>query len=263
MVLLLGLAGASVIFLQARYGLFSRDSSTRLGRYAERYRKAVAFVVTAYEVDVDGKPAYSNASEGTAFLASGDGYLLTNRHVASPWLGDARVDALMDAVQGREKDVRLKYRVLVWFDGQPAIRRGPEEIPVKDIDQYLEDRYLVRTAQGGSGSQGVRIAGIVPPPRGLRARLRSPLSDDAAFLKLDQVPAGIQPLPLPAPGAARPRLLEPVLALGFPLGSKQNLGAEVIASATMGNDIAKPTSLTLANSSLSRPKKALRCTLRK
>ena len=232
---LLAVAGAAVLVLQLRYGVFTRDSSTRLSRYAERYRGAVAFVAVAYALEADGNQVAGGISEGSAFLVSDKGYLLTNRHVACPWLEDAKVTEAVEALPIKERQLRLNYRILVWFDGQKALRRGRSTVTPTGIDDYLEDRYFVENAYRSNGSPGVHIAGLLPAPRTLRERLQSPLGDDVAFLKIDRVPAGVLPIPLPNEGPLKPKALEPVLVLGFPLGSDQNMAPEVIASATIGN----------------------------
>jgi S1-C subfamily serine protease len=232
---LLAVAGAAVLFLQLRYGAFSRDSSTRLSRYAERYRGAVAYVAVAYALVADGHQVAGGLSEGSAFLVDQKGYLLTNRHVACPWLEDAKVAETVEAVPNHDRQLRLDYRILVWFDGQKALRRGPPANAPAGIDDYLEDKYFVENAYRSNGSPAVRIAGILPPPHTLRERLLSPLGDDVAFLKIDRVPAGVLPIPMPGPQELKPKALEPVLVLGFPLGSDQNMAPELVASATIGN----------------------------
>ncbi len=232
---LLAVAGAAVLFLQIRYGVFTRDSSTRLGRYAERYRGAVAYVAVAYAIEADGHHVAGGLSEGSAFLVGEKGYLLTNRHVACPWLEDAKAADAEDAHPDHDRQLRLDYRILVWFDGQKALRRGQPASAPMGIDDFLEDKYFVENAYRSNGSPGVRIAGILPLPHTLRERMRSPLGDDLAFLKLDHAPAGVLPIPLPGPGEPHLKTLDPVLVLGFPFGSDQNLAPELVASATIGN----------------------------
>jgi S1-C subfamily serine protease len=232
---LLAVAGVAVLFLQLRYGAFTHDSSTRLSRYAERYRGAVAFVAVAYALEADGHQAAGGLSEGSAFLVSEKGYLLTNRHVACPWLEDPKVAEAVEALPNHDRQLRLDYRILVWFDGQKALRRSRPASEPAGIDNYLEDKYFLENAYRSNGSPEVRIAGILASPNTLRERLRSPLGDDVAFLKIDRMPAGVAPIPMPNLGEPKPKALEPVLVLGFPLGSEQNMAPEVIASATIGN----------------------------
>jgi S1-C subfamily serine protease len=235
LLVLLAVAGGAVLFLQLRYGAFTRDSSTRLSRYAERYRGAVAYVAVAYALQADGHQVAGGLSEGTAFLVSEKGYLLTNRHVACPWLEDAKVAETVEALPNHDRQLRLDYRILIWFDGQKALRRGQPASAPAGIDDFLEGKYFVENAYRSNGSPAVRIAGILPSPHTLRERLRSPLGDDVAFLKIDQAPAGVLPIPMPDAGEPKPKALEPVLVLGFPLGSDQNMAPELIASATIGN----------------------------
>ena len=232
---LLAIVAAAAVFIQLRYGSFSRDAGTRLSRLAESHHGAVAFTVVAYALEVDGKEAHRQIAEGTAFLVTDDGYLLTNRHVACPWLEDSELAEKVAALQDKDVQVQLKYSVMLWFDGQRAVRRGRADIPSAGIDDAVEDRYFTQNAYRSGGTPSVRIAGILPEPRSLRERLRSPLGDDLAFLKIDQVPAGVRPIKLPSGGMARPKPLESIMVLGFPLGSDQLMGAEAVASATMGN----------------------------
>ncbi|MEJ2642931.1 MAG: hypothetical protein P8010_25560, partial [Desulfosarcinaceae bacterium] len=69
-------------FVGPRY----RDNGDPLARYANQYAGSVAFVLVAYELTLEEELVYQNQTEGTAFLVDREGYLLTNRHVACPWL---------------------------------------------------------------------------------------------------------------------------------------------------------------------------------
>jgi len=71
-------AADSVVFLQGSYG-FVEPSSGRPLRFAETAAEAP-------QVTLEGDgPLVEILYTGTAFLAAGDGLLLTNRHVAVPW----------------------------------------------------------------------------------------------------------------------------------------------------------------------------------
>jgi tetratricopeptide (TPR) repeat protein len=65
--------------------------------------------------------------------------------------------------------------------------------------------------------------------------IRSPLKDDCAVLKIDQVPEGLQPLPLDEKmeALAVPKL-SPVITLGFPLGSRTQ-ASTINVSVTRGH----------------------------
>ncbi len=66
-----------------------------LAAYANQNAGSVAFVLVEYWLESDEKIYYRNRTEGTAFLADPEGYLLTNRHVACPWLEDGRLFAVL------------------------------------------------------------------------------------------------------------------------------------------------------------------------
>ena len=73
------------------------------------------------------------------------------------------------------------------------------------------------------------------PRRSGRQLIRSPLKDDFAVLKIDQVPQGLQPLQLSEKmEALKVPKLSPVIALGFPLGSRTQEAA-VNVSVTSGH----------------------------
>jgi hypothetical protein len=159
------------------------------------------------------------------------GYLLTNRHVVCPWLTDARLLTAIAMLRRQPVKLDLNYRVFLWFDGQRAFNRVPalsEEAPVEDI-------YRTETAFSTRGARRVRIAGVAPMPVETAERLRSPLGDDFAVLKIDDVPPGLVPLPLAGDfdAAAIPKLA-PLITLGFPLGSSTQ-AATVNVSVTSGH----------------------------
>jgi len=67
---------------------------------------------------------------GTGFLA-GDGYILTNRHVAQPWLADERAQNLASTVRGQP---RLK-KLIAFFPGQtkPVILKFKQAAQREDL----------------------------------------------------------------------------------------------------------------------------------
>ncbi len=205
------------------------DSESRLADYANRYAGSVGFVLVEYWVKDERQIYYRSRSEGTAFLVDAQGYLLTNRHVACPWLADNNVYVLLNR-RGAHR-LQLEYRAFLWFEGQQAFKRVPE----LSSSERLDDVYHLDRAYSTQAKQKLQIVGVARAPDSTRERIKSPLQDDFAVLKIDPVPHGLMPLPLDDKTdlSKIPKLL-PVIALGFPLGSSTQ-GATVNVSVTRGH----------------------------
>ena len=212
-------------------GFRNRETEVVLQGYANRYAASVAFVVVDYGLELEGREVYHSRSEGTAFLADAQGYLLTNRHVACPWLADARLLRAITVLRRQPGKLDLVYRMFLWFEGQRAFNR----LPALSEEASVEDIYRTEAAFSTRGARRVRIAGVAPIPAETAERLRSPLGDDFAVLKIDAVPPGLVSLPLAADfeSAAIPKLA-PLITLGFPLGSSTQ-AATVNVSVTSGH----------------------------
>jgi S1-C subfamily serine protease len=207
------------------------DSEATLSKYANRYAGAVAFVLVEYRVLDDENQYYHNRSEGTAFLVDEQGYLLTNRHVACPWLEDSSIYRLINRYGQLQRPLRLEYRAFLWFEGQKAFKRLPQLSESDDLD----DIYHLDRAFRTDGERRLAIVGVAKVPEKTHERIKSPLKDDFAVLKINRVPEGLNPLPLDlrmTPSKV-PKLL-PVIALGFPLGSTTQEAA-VNVSVTRGH----------------------------
>ncbi|UCD89124.1 MAG: trypsin-like peptidase domain-containing protein [Desulfobacterales bacterium] len=213
------------------YAYSKRDSETVLGEYANQYAGAVAFVLVDYWLNDGETMVYRNRTEGTAFLVDAEGYLLTNRHVACPWLEDTKLYALIGRLKMLQRSPRLGYRAFLWFDGEKAFKRLPGLSGSTDLD----DIYYINAAFRTDGMPRLTIAGVARPPIKTWQRVKSPLKDDFAVLKIDQVPIELKPLPLAINLTTMeiPRL-SPVIALGFPLG-RQTQAATVNVSVTRGH----------------------------
>ncbi len=212
-------------------GIMRQNSESALMTYANQYAGSVAFVVVDYGLRQGDRTLYRNRSEGTAFLADREGYLLTNRHVACPWLEDARLMVLIGLLRQRPEKLVFDYRIYLWFEGQRAF----SHVPALSDSEELEDVYLTESAFSSRGPRRVWIAGVAPAPVQTRERVRSPLRDDFAVLRIETVPPGVQPLPLAENfrSVAIPKLT-PLITLGFPLGSKTQ-AATVNVSVTRGH----------------------------
>ena len=206
------------------------DSESRLAEYANRYAGSVGFVLVEYWVRDDRQVYYRNRSEGTAFLVDSRGYLLTNRHVACPWLTDDNIYVLMHRLG--PQPLHLEYRAFLWFEGQEAFKR----VPALSASERLDDiYYLKRAYRTGETARQLQIVGVARVPASTRDRIKAPLQDDFAVLKIDPLPPELTPLPLDKRSSLTgiPKLL-PVIALGFPLGSSTQ-GTTVNVSVTRGH----------------------------
>lgn len=192
------------------------DSEAILSEFANQYAGAVAFVMVEYWVEDESDTYYRNRTEGTAFLVDRQGYLLTNRHVACPWLEDKKFYSIINRFSHDQHPLRLEYRIYLWFEGQKAFKRLP------DVWENIEsvDMYFLDSAYSTLGPQHLAIAGVGKAPVKTWQRIRSPLGNDFAVLKIETVPANIHPLPLDHKmNPLKIQKLSPVIALGFPLGS--------------------------------------------
>jgi len=212
-------------------GKNKKDLSTVLEGYANQYAKSIAFVLAEYWLEVDGEKVYRNLAEGTAFLVDSDGYLLTSRHVACPWLEDQTLFALVQQLRLREMTPRFGYRLFLWFEGDQAFNRIAQVMETTDIT----DVYLTDKAFSTQSPPRLTIAGVAKPPIQTRQVVISPLKDDYAALKIDKVPAGLNPLPLNLKMAPLevPKLSR-ILILGFPLG-RRTQDTSVNVSVTNGH----------------------------
>ena len=208
-----------------------RDSESILVDYANKYAGSVAFVMVDYQLYAGESVAYHNRTEGTAFLVDKDGYLLTSRHVACPWLEDSKLYVIINMLRQYQRTLRLGYRVFLWFEGEKAFHRLPDLSDSSD----LEDIYFFDSAFSTEGNRRLIISGVAKSPAKTWQLVKSPLKDDFAVLKIDHVPEGLKPLPLDLnmDPLKIPRLL-PVITLGFPLGS-QTQSTTVNVSVTQGN----------------------------
>ncbi len=212
-------------------GVRKKDSVAVLESYANQYARSVAFVVVEYWLKEGENTIYRNRGEGTAFLADRDGYLLTNRHVACPWLEDSTLLEVIALFRQSGRSARFGYKMLLWFEGEKAFKRSADLIGSEE----LADIYFLGSAFRSDGIPRLTIAGVAKPPVQTRKLVISPLRDDFAVLKIDHVPAGLSPLPLDLKlDPRRIPKLSGVMTLGFPLGSRYQ-GTTVNVSVTGGH----------------------------
>ncbi|MBS3918403.1 MAG: trypsin-like peptidase domain-containing protein [Deltaproteobacteria bacterium] len=211
-----------VIFLIALFAWFQvkdrrKDVESTLENYANQYARSVAFLLVDYWLEADGERVYRNVAEGTAFLVDREGYMLTSRHLACPWLEDPHFAAAVQHLRMRKRASRFGYRIFLWFEGERAFNRAGRMIESPDVD----DIYFIENAFSSETSPQLYIAGVAKPPMRMREIFTSPLKDDFALIKIEKVPPGRYPIPLDLEMDPRklPKLTR-VITLGFPLGSR-------------------------------------------
>jgi len=196
---------------------FRQEEKPSLSDYANHYAGSVAFVVVDYQLMVKDNTVYRKRTEGTAFCVDSQGYFLTNRHVACPWLNDDELFQTVARLKYFGSSPHLAYRMFLWFEGQRAFKRLPESVQSSD----LEDVYDINSAYRLDGPKRLKIAGVARPLVKSWQIIDSPLKDDFAVLKIDSVPEGLIPLPLDdkMTPVKLPKLT-PVMTMGFPLGNR-------------------------------------------
>jgi S1-C subfamily serine protease len=197
----------------------------------EKYRRSVAFVLTEYYLYVGGKLVPVGSATGTAFLVSSDGYLLTNRHVACPWLSEKEFEEVFQMANERGIPITLKYNHYLWFDGDQAFRTI-----AGGGSKNIEDQFKLNNAYRSDGKNGkkVEFLGAMQVPQELVDK-GSSLQDDVAVLRINSLPVDAVPVPLRIyeDGKNTPKGTA-VFALGFPYGQKSIVGDSVVTRCTDG-----------------------------
>ncbi|MFH2091004.1 MAG: trypsin-like peptidase domain-containing protein [Pseudomonadota bacterium] len=214
--IILGMIGfGGVSWFKLKTGLEKKDDV--FSEFVESYASSVAFVMVEYWLTSAEKIIYKNNVEGTAFLADANGYILTNRHVACPWLDDAGLFQIYNQASKQEKSVTFDYKIYLWFEGAKAFNRL---LALRDPSEP-SDAYHLSSAYSTGGEGNLRIVGIPRPQTNTEQAIKSPFKNDYAVLKIDHLPSDLKPLPLEDP--THPSILKrlsPVVILGFPLGNR-------------------------------------------
>ena len=170
-----------------------------------------------YWLELGEEKVYHNLAEGTAFLVDNQGYLLTGRHVACPWLEDSALFITLAQYKLMNQNPRFGYRLYLWFEGEKAFNRAGFMMENPDP----ADLYFTDSAFSTESEPRLSIAGVAKPVLQTRQLVTSPLKNDFAVLKIEEVPEGLAPLPLDKGMESKkiPKLSR-IIAMGFPLGSR-------------------------------------------
>jgi S1-C subfamily serine protease len=163
---------------------------------------------------------------GTAFLASKDGLLVTNKHLVRPWKFDADLAALR--AMGEARVLEDSVRIAAWPVGEAALDQQKNPLFANGFNTdrgdlafvgEAPDRYVVRTAEGFRNSFSFETHAL----------------DDRDLAVLRIAGGPFEPLPLATESEERAiKKLDPVMTLGFPRGSSGLEGSIAESSASEG-----------------------------
>ncbi len=207
------------------------QKETAFTDFVETYADSIGFVMVEYWLMDEGKVVYNSKVEGTAFLVDKEGYLLTNRHVACPWLEDRQLFKTYRQANAVGKTLEFDHRMFLWFEGEKAFNRLPD----LRTSRELSDSYYLESAFRSDGKSNLRTVGVPRSTGETGEIIRSPFKHDFAVLKIDTIPEGLVPLPLEIQlDASAIDRLSPVVILGFPLGNRTQVD-HISASVTRGH----------------------------
>ena len=187
-----------------------------LSNFVESYASSVAFLMVEYWLTDAQQIIYKNTVEGTAFLVDNKGYLLTNRHVACPWLNDSKLFQVYNQHAILKKTVEFNHRMFLWFEGEKAFNR----LPALRGSAELSDSYYLSSAYTTNGKGNLKTVGVPRSSLKTGEMIKSPFKNDFAVLKIDTLPSHLKPLPLETTITSDEiQRLTPVIILGFPLGN--------------------------------------------
>jgi len=188
-----------------------------LSNFVESYASSVAFVMVEYWLSDKDQTIYKNRVEGTAFLVDSNGYLLTNRHVACPWLNDSYLFQTYGRHAMLNKPVEFDYKMYLWFEGEKAFKR----LPALSETPELSDSYYLSSSYNTGGEGNLRIVGVPRSSSKTGEMIKSPFKNDFAILKIDTLPSRLKPLPFETTTLSNDiQRLSPVVIIGFPLGHR-------------------------------------------
>ncbi|MBI3269816.1 MAG: trypsin-like peptidase domain-containing protein [Planctomycetes bacterium] len=209
----------------------SRDRNKLFSQIQRESDPAICFIYVEYRITVDGAVKHRAAATGTGFLVHPDGYVVTNKHVAFPWF----IDPLAQTLYMTEISAVIESERHLWFAGSPMLT-GAKELNLqasfndkarKNLSVYACPPNAWRTEKVQLRKKGALVEGLTRIAELGGAR-------DLTVLKIDWgVEPARPPVRIPHTGK-QPEKLDPVMVLGFPLGTGPLQGRVAETSATLG-----------------------------
>ncbi len=149
-----------------------------------RYRNSICYIHGIYQVTFPGrKPSVRVRISGTGFVVA-NGLLITNRHVAQPWYGDAESEALIDngAVPRLEKLVAFFPGIAEPIDITPIVLAPHGDLAVVRIEDSQAVRLLRPLPLAEKPSLPGEIVAVVGYPMGILGMVAK--SPEAVYQRL-------------------------------------------------------------------------------
>ena len=145
----------SIVFLQGAYGFREKESGRMLRHAVDAQGNLLMLPRGQPMLTLEGDgPVAERQFTGTAFVATGNGVLLTNRHVALPWENDASAGSLV------EQDMEP---VLVKFIGYLPETIEPFAVELLEASDTA-DLALLKRGGGARPVAHLRLAAKAPRP---------------------------------------------------------------------------------------------------
>ncbi len=210
--------GGAVVYIEASWRLLHKQSRQPVyHRYKEITVEKETAMLPMY-VAVDGAlepvlttrsgsgPLIAGTHSGTGFVVHKDGFVMTNRHVATAWMttmpGILKCPCVLTDGKDKEQVVprateSMQAMIRRWVPAQSRQGGGSATSPAF----FGENQLLDVTFPSTKNRIGARVVNVSS-------------EHDVAMMRVD-VPFELTPLPL-ADAGARPKLAQEVLVMGYP-----------------------------------------------
>jgi S1-C subfamily serine protease len=209
---ILAVVGGGAVWAMFRSGVLNWDERT-FRRLAEEYQSRVALV----EVGVVYNGRYTLIGNGSGFVASDDGYIVTNKHVVYTHLFDEGVACLAESFARRGIAFERRLMITVWPGGSPFSRAANSASGDRGLGYSTEQKTLSLAAVATNNllpAVNVRCSDAFGGPDFVYRWQRHAMdNNDLAVLHSTKSLAAI---PL---ADTEPDTDDPVMVYGFPTGT--------------------------------------------
>ncbi len=185
-------------------------ASKKFKRLLKNLRQAIVLIHTVYEIElVENGQVSELQTSGTGFFVAESGLGVTAQHVLYPWRYDSKLQVLV--ALGLVK-MRPKSTVwTLWTEGQRVAADDTESSPAWRSDSEQRPLMLLYTPEPELADEWVET-----PLGTVSIAMPVPGRHDAAVFQLMRFDDPVTTVPM-GPDAPKPKPLDEVLVLGYPL----------------------------------------------